>query len=83
VLDLPLWHSGRLLSESSAFGDVMHSFFGYSDAPTALQLLVYAGYLVIAVAAYLGLRTGFRSRRKAGPAVSGAQSPAPRDQVAV
>ena len=83
VLDLPLWHSGRLLSESSAFGDVMHSFFGYSDAPTALQLLVYAGYLVIAVAAYLGLGAGLRSRRKAAPAVSGAQSPAPRDQAAV
>lgn len=79
VLDLPLWHSGRLLSESSAFGDVMHSFFGYSDAPTALQLLVYVGYLVIAVAAYLGLRTGLRSRRKPAQAVSEAQSPAPRD----
>ena len=37
VLDRPMRHSGRLLSESSAFGDVMHSFFGYSDAPTALQ----------------------------------------------
>jgi high-affinity iron transporter len=60
-----MWHSGRLLSESSAFGDVMHSFFGYSDAPTALQLLVYVGYLVIAVAAYLGLGAGPRSRRKA------------------
>jgi high-affinity iron transporter len=79
VLDLPLWHSGRLLSESSAFGDVMHSFFGYSDAPTALQLLVYVGYLVIAVAAYLGLGAGLRSRRKAAQAVSEAQSPAPRD----
>jgi high-affinity Fe2+/Pb2+ permease len=45
----------------------MHSFFGYSDAPTPLQLLVYVGYLVIAVAAYLGLRTRLRSRRvKAG-----------------
>ncbi|HEV2376752.1 MAG TPA: FTR1 family protein, partial [Streptosporangiaceae bacterium] len=32
LLDAPMWHSGRLLSESSAFGDVLHSFFGYSDA---------------------------------------------------
>src|SRR5580700_10423419 len=68
VLDAPMWHSGRLLSESSAFGDVLHSFFGYSDAPTALQLLVYAGYLVIAVTAYLGLGGGLRSRRKAAQA---------------
>ena len=34
VLDSPMWHSARLLSESSSFGDVLHSFFGYSDAPT-------------------------------------------------
>ncbi len=83
VLDRPMWHSGRLLSESSAFGDVMHSFFGYSDAPTALQLLVYAGYLAIAVAAYLGLRTRLRSRRTATRAVSEAQSPGVRDQAAL
>jgi hypothetical protein len=34
VLDAPMWHSASLLAESSAFGDVLHSFFGYSDAPT-------------------------------------------------
>jgi high-affinity iron transporter len=56
VLDAPMWHSGRLLSENSAFGDVLHSFFGYSDAPTPLQLLVYVAYLGIAAAAYLGVR---------------------------
>ena len=76
VLDLPMWHTGRLLSDSSAFGDVLHSFFGYSDAPTPLQLLVYVGYLAIVVAAYLGLRARLRSRRKAARAVSEAQSPA-------
>jgi high-affinity iron transporter len=63
VLNLPMWHSGRLLSESSAFGDVMHSFFGYSDAPTPLQLIVYVGYLTIVVVAYLGLHAVLRSRR--------------------
>ncbi len=57
VLNVPMWHSARLLSESSAFGDVLHSFFGYSDSPTPLQLLTYVAYLAIAVAAYLGLRT--------------------------
>jgi high-affinity iron transporter len=56
VLDSPMWHSGRLLSENSALGDVLHSFFGYSDAPTPLQLLIYVAYLGIAAAAYLGLR---------------------------
>jgi high-affinity iron transporter len=64
VLDAPMWNSGRLLSESSALGDVLHSFFGYSDAPTPLQLLVYVGYLAIVVAAYLGLRSKPRPRRE-------------------
>jgi high-affinity iron transporter len=62
VLDTPMWHSASVLSEDSAFGDVLHSFFGYSDAPTPLQLLVYVGYLAIVIAAYLGLRAGLRTR---------------------
>ena len=64
VLNLPMWHTGRLLSEDSAFGDVLHSFFGYSDSPTPLQLLVYVAYLAIVVATYLGLQAALRSRRK-------------------
>ncbi len=63
VLDDPMWHSARLLSENSAFGDVLHSFFGYSDAPTPMQLLIYVAYLGIAATAYLGLRA-----RPRGPA---------------
>ena len=61
VLDTPMWHSASLLSQDSTFGDVLHSFFGYSDAPTPLQLLVYVGYLAIVIIAYLGLR-GTRTR---------------------
>jgi high-affinity iron transporter len=65
VLDQPMWHSARLLSENSALGDVLHSFFGYSDAPTPLQLLVYVAYLTIVTIAFLGLRvrTGARADR--------------------
>jgi high-affinity iron transporter len=62
VLSSPMWHSASLLSESSAFGDVLHSFFGYSDSPTPLQLLIYAGYLAIVVVAYLGVRARLGSR---------------------
>jgi high-affinity iron transporter len=72
VLDTPMWHSARLLSEDSAFGDVLHSFFGYSDAPTPLQLLVYAGYLAVVVITYLGLLA--RSGKASGPPASGAQT---------
>jgi high-affinity iron transporter len=62
VLNGAMWHSGRLLSEDSSFGDVLHSFLGYSDSPTPLQLLIYVGYLAIVIAAYLGLRNRMRGR---------------------
>jgi len=56
VLDAPMWHTGRILSEDSSFGDVLHSFFGYSDAPTPLQLLMYVGYLAVVIVAFIGVR---------------------------
>jgi high-affinity iron transporter len=62
VLDAPMWHSASLISESSAFGDVLHSFFGYSDAPTPMQLLIYLGYLAIVVATYLSVRARLGAR---------------------
>ena len=63
VLDVPMWHTGQLLSEDSSFGDVLHSFFGYSDSPTPLQLIVYIAYVVVVIAAFLGLRAALRSRK--------------------
>jgi high-affinity iron transporter len=69
VLSAPMWHSDRLLSESSSFGDVLHSFFGYSDAPTPLQLLVYVAYLAVVVVAFLGVRSRLAGRsRRSGQA---------------
>jgi high-affinity iron transporter len=65
VLSSPMWHSASFLSQDSAFGDVLHSFFGYSDAPTALQLLLYIGYLAIVILAYLKLRPRLVSRPEA------------------
>ena len=57
-----MWHSAQVLSEDSSFGDVLHSFFGYSDAPTPLQMLVYVTYLAIAALAYLGVWERMRAR---------------------
>ena len=57
-----MWHSASLLSQDSSIGDVLHSFFGYSDAPTPLQLLIYVGYLAIVVMAYLGIRSKLAAR---------------------
>jgi high-affinity iron transporter len=70
LLDVPMWHTGQILSEDSSLGDVLHSFFGYSDSPTPLQLIVYVAYLTIAVAAFLGLRAALRIHRAASePAI--------------
>ena len=62
VLEAPMWHSARMLSQDSALGDVLHSFFGYSDAPTPLQLLIYLGYLAVVVVVYLGVRARLAGR---------------------
>jgi high-affinity iron transporter len=62
ILTLPMWHSGSVLSENSSFGDVLHSFFGYSDAPTPLQLLMYVGYLAIVIVAFIGVRPRTKGR---------------------
>ena len=62
LLDTPMWHSASVLSEDSAVGDVLHSFFGYSDAPTPLQLLIYIGYLTTVIVVYLGVRARLGAR---------------------
>jgi high-affinity iron transporter len=64
----PLWHTGTLLSEGSTLGDILHTFFGYADSPTPLQVLVYAGYL--AVVLYFFLRVTNRGHASAAPAVA-------------
>jgi predicted lipid-binding transport protein (Tim44 family) len=66
-----MWHSASLLSEDSSFGDVLHSFFGYSDAPTPLQLLVYVGYLTIVISSFLRIR----GRRTPAPPTAAAAAP--------
>jgi high-affinity Fe2+/Pb2+ permease len=33
----------------------LHSFFGYADSPTALQAVVYALYLTLALLSFFGV----------------------------
>ncbi len=54
ILTRPLWDSGRLLSEDSSFGDVIHSFFGYVSRPNPLEIAVWLLYVGVAVTAFLG-----------------------------
>ena len=52
-----LWHTGGVLSEDGTWGDIAHSFFGYADSPTVLQLLVYVAYIGAALFAFFRLTT--------------------------
>lgn len=40
-----IWHTSYILSENTTFGDILHSFFGYADSPSILQVALYAAYL--------------------------------------
>jgi high-affinity iron transporter len=40
-----LWDTSRVLAEGSTVGDLLHTFLGYAEAPTLLQMLVYVAYL--------------------------------------
>ena len=48
-LDTVVWDSAWLLSEASIAGRTMHTLVGYTDQPTAMQLLVYVAVLIVTV----------------------------------
>jgi high-affinity iron transporter len=58
-----LWHTGSVLSEDSALGDVAHSFLGYAQSPTVLQAVVYLVYLACVLFVFLGIRQRLTARR--------------------
>jgi high-affinity iron transporter len=65
LLTHPLWHSGRLLGEDSTLGDILHSFFGYAQAPTVLQVLVYVVYAAVVLTFFLRRATPGRPASRA------------------
>lgn len=72
-LNHPVWDTSGTLSESSAPGDIVHSFFGYADRPTELQVGLYGLYVVVAVSAFILL--GRRKRPSSTPPTSAAPRP--------
>lgn len=52
----PLWHTGNILNEDSAIGDIAHSFFGYAQSPTVLQVVVYVLYLGCVLFVFFSVR---------------------------
>jgi high-affinity iron transporter len=47
ALDSVVWDSGWLLSDSSLPGKALHTLIGYTDQPTAMQLVVYLAILAM------------------------------------
>ncbi|MGH2516924.1 MAG: FTR1 family iron permease [Ktedonobacterales bacterium] len=43
----PLWNTTHMLSEGSTLGDLLHTFVGYAEAPTALQIALYLVFLAV------------------------------------
>lgn len=82
-----VWNSASLLSEDTTFGDILHSFFGYADHPTVLQVICYLTYLAAAVVAFLWVggssRFGGRLPRREQPAEArtAKRSPTPSVQT--
>jgi high-affinity iron transporter len=53
LLTAVVWRTHRFLRQDSLLGDLLHSFFGYAEAPTVLQLGAYVAFLAATVAAYV------------------------------
>ena len=66
TLGVTLWDSSWLLSDRSVLGRALHTLIGYSDQPTALELLVYVATLAVTFAL---LRLFGREPTQARPAL--------------
>jgi high-affinity iron transporter len=58
TLTFTVWDTSWLLPEDSVVGRLLHTLIGYTDRPSAAQLVVY----VVTVAVILGLMGGQRTR---------------------
>lgn len=57
------WHTGRWLSEDTGLGDILHGILGYASAPTALQLGVWAVFLMTGLSVFFELGSRLPGRR--------------------
>ena len=57
-----LWDTSGALSESSNFGDVLHSLVGYAERPTVLQGVVWFLYVVGSIAIFVVLSRAPRAK---------------------
>lgn len=75
-----VWDSSSVLSQDSSIGDIFHSFLGYADHPTVLQMIVWVAYLSVSVTLFI--RMGRRARKGPPTAVATGAVRAPVDMAA-
>ena len=71
----PLWNTAHVLSEDSTLGDLLHTFIGYAQAPTALQMALYVAFLAVAGTLFWRLTRKSGSGRIATPPVAPPSAP--------
>jgi high-affinity iron transporter len=49
ALDVTVWDTSWILSDSSFLGRALHTLIGYVDQPTAMQVVVYAATLAVII----------------------------------
>jgi high-affinity iron transporter len=62
-----LWDTSSAITQSSNFGDVLHSLVGYAERPTVLQGVVWVLYVTISVAMFVGIGRQHRARHAGAP----------------
>jgi high-affinity iron transporter len=62
------WDTDHVISMTSNLGKFMHTLIGYHSAPALAQIILYWGYLVVAVSAFIFLPLGRPPRVAAVPA---------------
>jgi high-affinity iron transporter len=60
-----VWNTSKFLDDGSGLGDVLHGVFGYASSPSLLQIIVWAAFLLVGLAAFLGLAGNVLGRLKA------------------
>jgi high-affinity iron transporter len=58
----PVWNSSGILSQDSLVGRVLHTLIGYTDQPTAMELVAYAIVLLVMLALMRAANASTRRR---------------------
>ncbi len=47
VLNATLWNTSEILSDTSVFGKILHTLFGYTEQPSLIQFIAYVATLAV------------------------------------